>query len=409
MRILHTSDWHLGRSFGPESLLPDQAAFVDWFVTLVAEKEIELVVIAGDVFDRAIPPTEALTLYTESLRRLVAAKATVVVIAGNHDGPERLALYDRLLDGAGIIVRGGYGNIGEVITLTMSDGPLDLVLLPFLEPQAAPDSLPEVWGRPESASTDDEEAVAETGGVDGAIRRRQRRTHESVLAAAIDAVAGQLTAPRSLAVAHAFVTGASTSDSERQLTVGGAATVSAAIFEPFSYTALGHLHTPQDVGRPTLRYSGTPLAYSFSETAAKSVTVVEMSPSGECTLEVIVVPVGRPAITVTGRIDDLLAGEATEVERTAWVRAIITDPGVVLDAKSRLQTKYPRVVEVDMRPEGTEVGADGAAVPDVRRVTAEEAMASFWIEANDAPPTAAETELMHGALGAARAKAEAAV
>ena len=105
----------------------------------------------------------------------------------------------------------------------------------------------------------------------------------------------------------------------------------------------------------------------------------------------------------------LFRSEATELERTAWVRAILTDPGVVLDAKSRLQAKYPLVVEVDMRPDGGDAGADGTAVPDVRRVTAEEAMASFWEEANDAPPTDAETALMHGALGAARAKAEVAV
>ena len=415
MRILHSSDWHLGRHFGPESLLPDQASFVDWFIGQVSEQDADLVVIAGDVFDRAIPPTEAITLYTSALRRLAEAGGKVAIIAGNHDGPERLALYDSLLDLSGIFVRGGYSNIGEVIRLEMSDGPLDLVLLPFLEPQAAPDSLASVVvGASDTAapttvvaaSSDSDDASDPD---DSAARRRQRRTHESVLAAAVAAVAPALSAPRSIAVAHAFVTGGTTSESERQLSVGGTSTVSGDVFAPFSYTALGHLHTPQPVGAPTLRYSGTPLAYSFSETAAKSITVVDMSPTGECEVSTIAVPVGRAAVTVTGRIDELLEGEATAEQSTSWVRAILTDPGVVLDAKSRLQTKFPFVVEVELRPEGLAVGPDGEPVADVRTLTAEQAIATFWEEAQGAPPTEAETEWLHKALAAARAKAEVAV
>jgi len=403
MRILHTSDWHLGRYFGPESLLPDQTAFVDWFIGQVAEHDADLVIIAGDVFDRAVPPTEAITLYTSTLRRLVAAGVKVAIIAGNHDGPERLALYDSLLDLSGVFVRGGYANIGEVVTLEMSDGPLDLVLLPFLEPQAAPDALASVVDEPA------DEAGEGESDTESAARRRQRRTHESVLAAAIAAVAPGLSAPRSIAVAHAFVTGGTASDSERQLSVGGTSTVSGDLFAPFSYTALGHLHTPQPIGSPTLRYSGTPLAYSFSETAAKSITVVDMSASGECVVSTVPVPVGRAAITVTGRIDELLDGEATTEQASSWVRAILTDPGVVLDAKSRLQTKFPFVVEVELRPEGVSVGADGVPVADVRALTAEQAVATFWEEAQGAPPSEAETEWLYRALAAARAKAEVAV
>lgn len=403
MRILHTSDWHLGRYFGPESLLPDQAAFVDWFIGQVTEHNADLVIIAGDVFDRAVPPTEAITLYTSTLRRLVAAGVKVAIIAGNHDGPERLALYDSLLDLSGVFVRGGYANIGEVVTLEMADGPLDLVLLPFLEPQAAPDALASVVDEPADEAGDGDSDT------ESAARRRQRRTHESVLAAAIAAVAPALSAPRSVAVAHAFVTGGTASDSERQLSVGGTSTVSGDLFAPFSYTALGHLHTPQPIGSPTLRYSGTPLAYSFSETAAKSITVVDMSASGECVVTTVPVPVGRAAVTLTGRIDELLEGVATAEQATSWVRAILTDPGVVLDAKSRLQTKFPFVVEVELRPEGVSVGADGVPVADVRKLTAEQAVTTFWEEAQGAPPTEAETEWLYRALAAARAKAEVAV
>ena len=134
MRIVHTGDWHLGRHFGPMSLLPDQSEFVDWFIRQVAEQKADLVVIAGDVFDRAVPATDALSLYTDTLRRLAELSVTVAIIAGNHDSPERVALYDTLLDPSAIYVRGGYGSIGEVIPLDFPDGRLDLVMLPFLDP-----------------------------------------------------------------------------------------------------------------------------------------------------------------------------------------------------------------------------------------------------------------------------------
>ena len=149
MRILHTSDWHLGRSFGPLSLHDDQQAFIDWLVQLCAEERIELVVVAGDIYDRSIPPTEAVVMFRNALVRLQAAGHTLAIITGNHDGADRVAAYDELMDASNVFVRGGYSKIGEVIHLSFTDGPLDLVMLPFLDPQAAPDSkvrtLPPTW------------------------------------------------------------------------------------------------------------------------------------------------------------------------------------------------------------------------------------------------------------------------
>ena len=161
---------------------------------------------------------------------------------------------------------------------------------------------------------------------DVVLSRRLRRTHHSVLEAAIAAAMPRLTAPRSLAVSHAFVAGGAISDSERQLAVGGTSTVDAALFAPFSYTALGHLHRPQVVdGSAVLRYSGTPLAYSFSEDHAKSVSIVDMAADGTCTVIDLPVGVGRAVCTVTGPIDELLRASPTVAVRDSFVRAVITD------------------------------------------------------------------------------------
>ncbi|MEN9646961.1 MAG: hypothetical protein RL238_3630 [Actinomycetota bacterium] len=387
MRILHTSDWHLGRNFGPVSLLADQAAFVDWLVQVCAQEHIDLVVIAGDVYDRAIPPNEAVVLFRDALLRLQRAGHTVAAITGNHDGADRVAAYDELIDASGVYVRGGYSKVGEVLALEFADGPLDLVLLPFLDPQAAPDSL--------AAAPGDEAG-------DDAYERRLRRTHQSVLAAAVQATTAQRRGVRSVAVSHAFVTNGEPSESERQLSVGGAATVDVEVFSSFSYAALGHLHRPQTI-TPTVRYSGTPLAYSFSEAHRKSVTVVDLGADGACTVTEIDVPIGRAVLTVEGTIDELLRHEPTAAERASLVRARITDPGVVLDAKPRLSKVYPYVVEIELRPPAP-VGPDGQVVVDRRTVTATEAADAFWQASTAGPPTPEQAQLLHAAIAAAEEK-----
>ena len=393
MRILHTSDWHLGRDFGPVSLHDDQKAFLEWLVGQVRTLQIDLVVIAGDLFDRAYAPADAIRLFRDALHELLGTGARVAAITGNHDAHDRVANYGGLLDLSGLYLRGGYQAVGEVIQVPFSDGPLDLVLLPFLDPQGAPDSL-----GVEAVPTEDG-AVAE--GVDDVFARRVRRTHQSVLEDAVKAVQPRLTAPRSLAVAHAFVAGGQVSESERQLEVGGTGSVSADVFSPFSYTALGHLHRPQSIdGAPNVRYSGTPLAYSYSEEHPKSVTIIDMASDGSCTYETVPVGVGRAVATVTGRIDELLAMKPTEAVRASFVRAIITDPGVVLDAKQRLSVVFPNVVDIEMRP----VGADGEPIVpsgvlvDRKRLTPAEIADQFWVDSVGTLPSGRQQRMVHSAL-----------
>lgn len=393
VRILHTSDWHLGRTFGPISLIDDQAAFIDWLVELCVDQRVDLVVIAGDLYDRAIAPTEAVGLFRSAVRRLLATGAKVAAISGNHDGADRVASYGELLDSSGLYIRGGYGHIGEVLTLEGSDGPLDLVLLPFLDPQGAPDDLP--------VDADSETIGNGSTDADDVVLRRAARTHQSVLRAAIDAVRPTLLSPRSVAVAHAFVSGGAVSESERLLTIGGAGTVEASVFDGFSYTALGHLHRPQIVGGSvSARYSGTPLAYSFSEDHPKEVVLVDLALDGTARVEPIEVPVGRPVCTVSGELSTLLDPTAHRRARRCFVRAIVTDRETVLDAKARLAQVYPHVVEVRLEPVGAPA-IDAQAAVATRELSPLEATQLFWEAAEGAPPEPDIDTLLRDAVGAA--------
>ncbi len=393
MRILHTSDWHLGISLGTVSLLEHQADYVDWLVDTVRRERIDLVVIAGDLFDRAIAPKEAVVLFKEALDRLLNTGARVAAITGNHDGADRVANYGGLLDGSGVLIRGGYQAIGEVTTLHFDDGPLDLVMLPYLDPQADPDVAAD--------GNDDDSTEARSGELDARVERLLAATHESVLRTAIAAAAGNLRSTRSVAVSHAFVAGGSTTDSERRLTVGGTGTVDVSLYDPFTYTALGHLHRPQAVGDAgRVRYSGTPMSYSFSEEHPKSVTVVNMGADGSFTLEHLDVPVGRAVLTVEGTMDDLLKRKPSVAEREAFVRAIITDRAVVLDAKKRLSTVYPNVLEVELQPEGVPQRVDISRA-QTGSVSAIDSTEAFWQAVIGQSPNEAERSLLQRAVASA--------
>lgn len=397
MRILHTSDWHLGRAFGPVSLHDHQAQFMDWLVTTAHAERVDLVIVAGDVFDRAIAPTESMVLFRDTLRRLVGF-TKVAVITGNHDGADRVNTYGDLLDLSGVLLRGGYDGAGEVITLEMSDGPVDVVLLPFLDPQAAPVDVE----HHESAHHSDAPSDVES---DAAFAAKLRRTHHSVLAAAVARAAAQIRSPRSIAVAHAFVAGGEASESERELSVGGTSLVDLAVFAPFSYTALGHLHRPQSLS-PTVRYSGTPLAYSFGEKHAKSVTIVDLATDGAVVSSEIPVPVGRRVLTVTGTMEQLLAAAPGEADREAFVRAIVTDTGAVLDAKDRLSAVYPHVVEIILQPVLSLAAGGPISSHELPVLRPTEVADRFWESVVGTEPDDDERSLLHEAVIAAVAVVE---
>lgn len=375
------------------SLASDQEAFVMWMLDVVRDEKIDLVVIAGDLYDRAIPPAEAVVLMRDLLVRLRSMGVTVVAIAGNHDGAERVSAYDGLIDAASVYLRGGYGRAGEVLTLEFDDGPIDIVALPYLDPILAPN---------ESRDQPDEEGTA---GEEGAARGRVRRTHQSVLTDALRLAGQRRTAPRSLAIAHAFVTGGEESESERLLTVGGVGQVDISIFDGFSYVALGHLHRPQLVGTATRRYSGTPLAYSFSEEHDKQVVLIDIDAAGSCEVREIAVPVGRAVATIRGTMDELLGASVHESVVNRFIRAVVTDTAHVIDAKANLRLRFPHIIEVVLQPPSVAGGSGQSVVPTKRALLSPlKAAESFWRDVTDEAPSEQERICLEQALTRAAAE-----
>ena len=326
MRLLHTADWHLGRAFHGEDLLSAQAAFVDVAVAAARDAAVDAVLIAGDLYDRALPPVDAVRLASEALARL-SEVAPVIAISGNHDSAARLGFGAELLARAGVHVWTDPAAIGTPVAV--GDG---LVYpIPYLEPDLVRDAL----------------AV-------------EQRTHAAALGAAMARVRADL-ARRGAAVggmpvvamAHAFVAGGAASESERDLAVGGASSVPARAFEGADYVALGHLHAPQAAGGGIGRYSGSPLAFSFSEAGqAKSLAVVELTAGALPFVELLPAPVPRPLATLRGTLDELLADPRHAAHEAAWVQATVTDPVRPSDAMERLRRRFPHAVVLAFDPQG---------------------------------------------------------
>ncbi|MEX1317625.1 MAG: exonuclease SbcCD subunit D [Synechococcaceae cyanobacterium] len=352
MRLLHTSDWHLGRQFHGLSLLDEQARAMDRLVELAGEAAVDLVVIAGDLYDRAIPPADAVRLFTDTLARLRASGAAVVAIAGNHDSHVRVSVYDELLAAQGVTIRGRWQRAAEPVLVNPRGGgtPAAVYPLPYLEPLLEGPALQQL-------------AATAAAAEDGEPQRPARIDHQRATELALLPVRADLArrpGVRSVLVAHAFVAGGRSSESERDLSVGNAEAVAVPTFAGFDYVALGHLHGAQQLDGPRLAYSGTPLPYSFSEQdQVKSVRVVELDPQGTPAVEVVPLGVGRPLRTLTGPLEQLLADPELEAARGAWVRALLSDEQLPRQAMARLRQRFPHAVELRHQPPA-EPGASGS-------------------------------------------------
>ena len=316
MRILHTSDWHLGRSFHREGLLGHQGAFIDHLLAVVESEQVDLVVVAGDVYDRALPHVDAVALADEAFARLASSRAAVVISSGNHDSGQRLGFGSRLMDAAGVFVRTSAAGVGTPILLGDDHGEVAVHALPYLDPSA----LLEPWGL-------------------------TRRSHEAALSEAMTRVRRDLVGrgprTRSVVLAHAFVAGATPSESERDISVGGVSRVATGLFDGIDYTALGHLHGPH-VLNDGLRYSGSPLAYSFSEAdQVKGSWLVELGPEGLTSSQWIAAPVPRRLARLTGSLDDLLFDPRHAAHEDDWVQATLTDVPRPARAMEQLRRRFP--------------------------------------------------------------------
>ncbi|MGW3325307.1 exonuclease SbcCD subunit D [Streptomyces virginiae] len=338
MKFLHTSDWHLGRAFHRVNLLGAQAVFIDHLIETVREREVDAVLVAGDVYDRAVPPLPAVELYDRALHRLADLGVPTVMISGNHDSARRLGVGAGLIDRAGIHLRTDPAGCADPVVLADVHGDVALYGLPYLEPALVKDQF-------------------------GA----EKVSHEAVLGAAMDRIradlAGRAPGTRSIVLAHAFVVGGQASDSERDITVGGVEAVPASVFDGVDYAALGHLHGSQTIDE-RVRYSGSPLAYSFSEADhRKTMWLIELGAEGDIVhAERVDTPVPRTLARLRGRLEDLLRDPAHQAHEDAWVEATLTDPVRPDDPMARLAARFPHTLTLAFDPEGRqeETGASYA-------------------------------------------------
>ena len=316
MIFLHTSDWHLGAMGGERDLWDDQKYFIDAICGIVREKRVDAVLLAGDVYDRSVPAAAAIGLYDYAMNRLCGELGVkVLTIAGNHDSAERLASCAGLLDKAGLYLQGAAQREPRVVEFADSQ----VFFLPWMTEEKIKSLYPE-----------------ERDGINGladAYRVAVNHMREKFIPG-----------KRHLLLSHAFITNAETSTSDRAAEIGFATQVPASVFEVFDYVALGHIHKPQQVN-PFIRYSGSPMAYSFGkeERQEKSVTLID---TAAMTQEVVPLPLLHRWTTLTGDYEALLAGEYPAEIREGYVRLNVTDTAVGLDLLSRLRQVYPNALVV---------------------------------------------------------------
>jgi exonuclease SbcD len=335
MRLLHTSDWHLGRTLHGVSLLGAQREFLSWLVREAREREVDAVLVAGDVYDRAVPSTDAVALLDEALVALARAGVPVLLTSGNHDSAIRLGFAGALQEVAGVHVRTRLADLTRPLVLRDAAGELGVYGIPYLLPDAV---------------------LAELGA---------ERSHASVLRRAVEAVLADARArglDRTVVVGHAFVTGGIGSDSERDITVGGIGDAPADVFDGVTYAALGHLHGRQHI-TPRVGYSGSPLPFSFSERDhVKSVSVIDIGATVR--VDVVPTPVPRRLVEVRGRLEELLSSRRPGLEQ-AWLKVVLTDPVRPHAPMERLRERWPHTLVLDFQPEGqvpvTDAPVDAAA------------------------------------------------
>lgn len=321
MRLLHSADWHLGRQFHNVSLLEDQAYVLEQIVSLARERQVDVVVIAGDIYDRAVPPAEAVTLLNSVLEQLVdEAGIPVVMISGNHDSAERLAFGQKLMSTDGFHVFGPLSSAVEPLVLSDDHGPVYFCPLPYAEPSQVRLHL------------EDENLIS----------------HHAALLSLAEQMRGRVPeGARSVAIGHCWVTGGEASDSERPITVGGAGYVGRDCFAGFNYTALGHLHQPQFAGK-NVHYSGSILKYSFSEvTHKKSVSLVEMDDAGKVKVERVLLSSRHDVRIISGSMKKLLAGPAKGESPDDYLLVRLTDRKAILDAVGKLRDVYPNILHLE--------------------------------------------------------------
>lgn len=370
MKFLHLSDLHLGKRLNEFSLLEDQAFILTQILRITDDEQPNGVLIAGDVYDKAAPSAEAVALFDDFLAQLAARAVSVFVISGNHDSPERIAFGAQLVRRSKVYLSPVYDGQIRPVTLEDEHGPVDVFLLPFLKPMHVRRWFPE----------------AEI---------------ESYTDAIACAVAHMPVDParRNVLVTHQFVTGAVRCESE-ELTIGGSDNVDAAVFAPFDYVALGHIHSPQNVSGSRVRYCGTPLKYSFSEARQqKSVTVAELAEKGTLTVRTVPLQPQRDLVELRGSFQAVAAREADGApDSNAYVHITLTDETDIPEAVGKLRAVYPNLMRLDYDNSRTRGSAEILGAAEVEHRSPLELFDEFYALQNNQPMRGEQRAYLQGLI-----------
>lgn len=376
MLMLHTSDWHLGRSLHRADLRAAQAAFLDHLVSTVRAEKVDVVLVAGDVYDRAVPPVDAVEMCEDALLRLHDTGARIVLISGNHDSARRLGFGAGLLDKTGVHLRTQVAKLARPVLLEDAHGAVAVYGVPYLEPDAVRGEFP-----------DD-----------------SPRGHAGVLGHAVRVIQADADARgvrRRVVMAHGWVTGGASTDSERDITVGGVGQVPADTFNGLSYVALGHLHGQQTLAAH-LRYSGSPLPYSFSEAHHKKGSwLVEVGVDGKTRAERVPAPVYRKLTVLRGRLEDLLTASSYAQYEDDFAAITLTDTARPEAAMDRLRKRFPHILTLEFKPEG--VTGDTRSYGERVKGRDDLAIAAEFVKhVRNAPASEAEHDLLTAAFESVR-------
>lgn len=339
MKILHTSDWHIGKLVHGLHMTDDQRVLLKQLIELIKEEAVDVLLISGDIYDRSIPPTDAVELLDDVLSEIVMThKIKVIAVAGNHDSPDRLDFGSKILRDNGLYISGRLDKIIKPIQLEDAYGVVNFYPIPYAEPAIV------------RALYEDKEC----------------KTHDLSIKKIMEGINEDFVATeRNVCLSHAFVIGTETletSDSERPLSIGGSEFVGVDKYEQFDYVALGHLHRPQKVKQEHIRYAGSLLKYSFSEAAQKkSVTLIELKEKGECVIEQKYLEPIRDMRIIKGDLEDLLKEEVYSLANTEdYISAVLTDEGKLFEPMKKLRSVYPNVLQIERVV--TEVKASGTLI-----------------------------------------------
>lgn len=385
MRLLHTSDWHLGRSFHGVGMLESQQLFVDQLEKTVREESVDVVLVAGDVYDRALPAVDVVELFDEALARLTVAGAQVVVSSGNHDSAVRLGFGGKLIERGGVHFRTRLEDIARPAVFPVGEGAEVAVYgLPYLEPRMVSDAL----GCESATHTAVTSAALEHVRAD--LGRRRGRSPNSTV--------------HSVVMAHTFASGGASSDSERELSMGGLGVVPLDLFLEFDYVALGHLHGQQQL-RERVRYSGSPLPYSFSEARqSKGGWLIDMDVDGVKEIRPVRWNPLRELAILRGPIDELMTSSAHAGAESAWCHVTLTDAERPPHAMERLRTRFPGTLVLAFEPAAQGMAEERTYSQRIAQAVDDAAICCGFLEhVRQRKATDAEAELFTQTLDALRA------